>query len=161
MATHPRHDRTSRLLEARLEAYRQRLSGPLLDRLDIRLRVPRLSRSELLGAADGEPSALIRDRAEAARDRQRYRFRALPFRSNAEMTGAEARRSANLTQSAENVLGRAVERYGLAGRGFDRALKVARTIADLEGVERIDAHHLLEALSFRGESSREEEAGVA
>jgi magnesium chelatase family protein len=153
--------RGCRCLPHRLEAYRQRLSGPLLDRLDIRLRVPRLSRSELLGAADGEPSAPIRDRAEAARDRQRYRFRALPFRSNAEMTGAEARRSANLTQSAEHVLGRAVERYGLTGRGFDRALKVARTIADLEGVERIDAHHLLEALSFRGESSREEEAGVA
>jgi magnesium chelatase family protein len=155
----PRH--ACRCQPHRVESHRQRLSGPLLDRLDIRLRVPRLSRSELLGAADGEDSATIRERVEAARLRQRRRFRGMPFRSNAEMSGAEARRSASLTAPAEQVLGRAVERYRLTGRGFDRALKVARTIADLDGAERTDAHHLLEALSFRGEASSEEEAGVA
>jgi magnesium chelatase family protein len=152
--------RRCRCLPNRLEAYRQRLSGPLLDRLDIRLRVPRLSRSELLGAADGEPSASIRQRVEAAREHQRHRFHGTPWRCNAEMSGAEARRSSNLTASAEAVLGRAVERYSLTGRGFDRALKVARTIADLEGADTTDAHHLLEALSFRGEPDREE-SGVA
>lgn len=152
--------RRCRCLPNRLEAYRQRLSGPLLDRLDIRLRVPRLSRSELLGAADGEPSASIRQRVEAAREHQRHRFHGTPWRCNAEMSGADARRSSNLTASAEAVLGRAVERYSLTGRGFDRALKVARTIADLEGADATDAHHLLEALSFRGEPDREE-SGVA
>jgi magnesium chelatase family protein len=77
------------------------------------------------------------------------------------MNGAQARRSASLTAAAEQVLGQAVERYRLTGRGFDRALKVARTIADLEGAERTDAHHLLEALSFRGGVPTEEEDGVA
>jgi magnesium chelatase family protein len=153
--------RRCRCLPHRLEVYRQRLSGPLLDRLDIRLRIPRLSRSELLGAADGEASATVRARVEAARDKQRARFRNLRFRSNGEITGAEARRSANLTDAAERVLGRAVERYGLTGRGFDRALKVARTIADLEGSERTADHHLLEALTFRGDRPLEDEAGVA
>jgi magnesium chelatase family protein len=152
--------RRCRCLPNRLEGYRQRLSGPLLDRLDIRLRIPRLSRAELLGAADGEDSATIRLRVEAARERQRRRLLETPWRWNAEMTGAEARRAARLTVSAEGVLGRAVERYSLTGRGFDRALKVARTIADLEGSEAIDAHHLLEALSFRGEPDRDE-SGVA
>jgi magnesium chelatase family protein len=144
----------------RIEAYRQRLSGPLLDRIDIRLRVPRLSRAELLGSSAGEPSATVRARVESARDRQRDRLRAHRARCNAEMSGAEARRHARLAPEAESVLGQAVERYGLTGRGFDRALKVARTIADLEGSDRTEAHHLLEALSFRGEASAEE-AGVA
>jgi magnesium chelatase family protein len=144
----------------RVEAYRQRLSGPLLDRIDIRLRVPRLSRAELLGSGAGEPSATVRSRVESARDRQRDRLRAHRARCNAEMSGAEARRQARLGPEGEAVLGRAVERYGLTGRGFDRALKVARTIADLEGSDRTEAHHLLEALSFRGEASAEE-AGVA
>ena len=153
--------RRCRCLPNRLEAYRQRVSGPLVDRLDIRLRVPRLSRSELLDAAEGEPSAAIRDRVEAARDQQRRRFVEGSCRSNGEMSGALARRSANLTTAAETVLGRAVDRFALSGRGFDRALKVARTIADLDGSEAVDAQHLLEALSFRGEPLGEEESGVA
>lgn len=153
--------RRCRCLPNRLEAYRQRLSGPLLDRLDIRLRVPRLSRAELLGVTGGEGSGSIRRRVELARERQRKRFEALPYRCNAEMSGAEARRAARLTSSAEAMLGRAVERFHLTGRGFDRALKVARTIADLEGSGATDAEHLLEALSFRGEPTAEEETGVA
>ncbi len=141
----------------RVELYRQRLSGPLLDRIDIRLRVPRLSKGELLGSEPGEASSAIRDRVEAARERQRARG----GRCNAEMSGAEARRAAMLSPDAEHALGRAVERYGLTGRGFDRALKVARTIADLEGTTRIDAPHLLEALAFRGEAHARGQSGVA
>jgi magnesium chelatase family protein len=151
--------RRCRCLPHRVELYRQRLSGPLLDRMDIRLRVPRLSKSELMGSEPGEPSSGIRRRVEAARERQRDRLRGA--RSNAEMSGAEARRVAMLSTEAERLLGRAVERYGLTGRGFDRALKVARTIADLDGSERIDAPHLLEALAFRGESDAAGETGVA
>jgi magnesium chelatase family protein len=153
--------RRCRCLPNRVDAYRQRLSGPLLDRLDIRLRVPRLSRAELLGAADGETSAAIRARIEMARERQRARLAATPFRSNGEMTGTWARRTANLTAAAETVLGRAVDRFGLTGRGFDRALKVARTVADLEGSPSIDGEHLVEALAFRGEPHGDEEPGVA
>lgn len=153
--------RRCRCLPNRVEAYRQRLSGPLLDRIDIRLRIPRLSRAELLGSEPAEPSSRIRGRVEAARERQRHRFGPRPVRCNAEMSGAEARRVAVLTLGAEAVLARAVERYGLTGRGFDRALKVARTIADLAGSERIAEAHLLEALRFRGQAERADDAGVA
>ncbi|HEV3474592.1 MAG TPA: YifB family Mg chelatase-like AAA ATPase [Actinomycetota bacterium] len=144
-----------------LDAYRHRLSGPLLDRIDIRLRVPRLSRSELLGSEHAEPSAGVRDRVEAARDRQRWRLEDAGLRCNAEMSGAQARRAARLTSKAEFRLGRAVERFGLTGRGFDRILKVARTIADLEASARTTEDHLLEALTFRGEDGLAREAGVA
>ena len=143
--------RRCRCLEHRLEAYRQRLSGPLLDRIDIRLRVPRLSMSELLGALPGESSAAIRGRVEAARARARERFAGLRARCNAEMSGAQARRLAHLTAGAERLLARAVDRYALTGRGFDRALKVSRTVADLAGSDRTEEQHLLEALSFRGD----------
>lgn len=153
--------RRCRCLPHRLEGYRQRLSGPLLDRIDMRLRVPRLSRSELLGSEPAEPSAAIRERVEAARERQRRRFGPRPVRCNAEMSGAAARRAALLTSGAEAVLSRAVDRYALTGRGFDRALKVARTVADLDGSDRIAEQHLLEALRFRGESKLAADAGVA
>lgn len=143
-----------------LQAYRHRLSGPLLDRIDMRLRVPRLTRSELMGSHTGEPSAQVRERVGAARERQLARLHGLGSRSNGEMSGALARRLAGLTREAERKLGSAVDRYGLSGRGFDRVLKVSRTIADLDAAERIEADHILEALSFRGEESVRE-AGVA
>jgi magnesium chelatase family protein len=145
----------------RADAYRMRLSGPLLDRIDIRLQVPRLSRAELLGSEVAESSTRIRERVEEARERQRHRLATSAATCNAEMSGAEARRAVRLSNRAERLLTRAVERYGLTGRGFDRALKVARTIADLEGSDRTEDRHLGEALRFRGEDSRREGAGVA
>jgi len=153
--------RRCRCLPNRVEAYRQRLSGPLLDRIDIRLRIPRLSRAELLGSDAAETSAEIRARVEEARDRQRRRFRDQAFRCNADMTGGVALRAAVLTGGAEATLAEAVDRYGLTGRGFDRALKVARTVADLAGSDPVDVPHLLEALSFRGQASPSEGAGAA
>jgi magnesium chelatase family protein len=145
----------------RVEAYRQRLSGPLLDRIDLRLRVPRLTRSELLGSSDGESSKLVRERVEEARERQHQRFRGEPIRCNGEMSGAMARRASALTPAAEEALAAAVDRYNLTGRGFDRALKVARTVADLDRADRVDSPHLLEALSFREGLARPEDAGAA
>jgi magnesium chelatase family protein len=129
--------------------------------MDIRLRVPRLTRSELLGSSKPESSAKIRERVEEARERQRHRFQGQSPRCNAEMPGATARREAALTPKAEAELARAVDRYHLTGRGFDRALKVARTVADLDGAGRVDAQHLLEALSFRGSLDRPEDVGAA
>ena len=153
--------RRCRCLPNRLDAYRQRLSGPLLDRIDIRLRVPRLARAELLGSESGERSHLIQGRVEAARDRQRARLEPRGLRCNAEMSGAMARRAADLSSEAERVLARAVDRYVLSGRAFDRVLKVARTVADLEGRKSVDQEHLLEALRFREEVTQPEDAGVA
>lgn len=148
-------------LPNRVELYRQRLSGPMLDRIDIRLRVPRLSKAELLGSNHGELSDRIRDRVEVARARQRRRFRGTKVRCNAHMPGSMTRQEAALTASAESALAQAVDRYALTGRGFDRALKVARTIADLAEEEHVDGVHLLEALTFRERVGPGEDLGAA
>jgi magnesium chelatase family protein len=133
----------------RLEAYAAKLSGPLLDRVDLRLHVPRLTKQELLGEAAGERSATIRDRVELARERQRARYRHLGLHCNAELPGPLARREARVTAPAEELLASAVDRHALTGRGFDRALKVARTIADLDSSDAIGLDHVGEALAYR------------
>jgi magnesium chelatase family protein len=141
--------RACRCLPNRMLAYRQRLSGPMLDRLDIHLSVPRLTRAELLGTQPGEGSRPVRDRVEAARQRQRARLAGTPFTCNAQMPGSVARQLAGLTAGAEAILSTAVERLALSGRGFDRALKVARTIADLAGRDRVAPDQMAEALGYR------------
>jgi magnesium chelatase family protein len=141
--------RRCRCPEGRIEQYRAKLSGPLLDRIDLRLRVPRLTDQELLGSDPGEPSEVVRERARAARERQLARYAGTAVTCNAHLPGPSARREARLTSDAEALLGRAVASLALTGRGFDRALKVARTVADLAGSARVDASHLAEALSYR------------
>jgi magnesium chelatase family protein len=129
--------------------YRQKLSGPLIDRIDLRLTVPRLTKDELLGATEGEASGTVRGRVVAARERQERRYADLGITCNAHLPGPVARRRAGLTREAEHVVASAVDRMGLTGRGFDRVVKVARTIADLEGAEPVRGEHVAEALSFR------------
>ncbi|MEP6973373.1 MAG: YifB family Mg chelatase-like AAA ATPase [Actinomycetota bacterium] len=133
----------------RVELYQQKLSGPLLDRIDLRLRVPRLTKQELLGSEQGEPSEVVRARVQEARERQRHRYALLGVACNAHLSGPLARRETRLAVGAEELLAAAVESLALTGRGFDRALKVARTVADLVGAERVEAVHLAEALSYR------------
>jgi magnesium chelatase family protein len=132
-----------------VEQYRQRLSGPLLDRIDIHLAVPRLSRAELLGSGAGEASSAIRQRVEAARELQRTRLSTTPWTCNAQVPGATARTHARFTGDAEALLSTAVDSMSLSGRGFDRAVRVARTIADLDGSERVAGGHMAEALAYR------------
>ena len=149
-----------RCLPHRLLMHRQRLSGPLLDRIDLQLSVPRLSRAELLGSEPGETSGAIRRRVEEARQRQRDRLAVTPWTCNGQMPGGLARREARLTDAATSLLSVAVETLALSGRGFDRAVKVARTIADLAGADRVDADHMAEALGYRALSAAEEVAQV-
>src|SRR3954451_13876689 len=132
-----------------LGRYRAKLSGPLLDRIDLRLSVPRLTKHELLGANEGESSAAVRARVVEARERQLDRYEAIGITCNAHLPGPIVRREAGLTAQAERYLGGAVDRAALSGRGFDRVLRVSRTIADLVGAHRVDVDHVREALSYR------------
>jgi magnesium chelatase family protein len=140
----------------RVQVYRNKLSGPLLDRIDIRLRIPRLTKDELLGSSPGERSAVARERVVEARDRQRARWASLGVSCNAHLPGPVARRTCSLSPGAESLLTRAVESLALTGRGLDRAIKVGRTVADLAGSSAIGTDHLAEALSYRSGFGPEE-----
>jgi magnesium chelatase family protein len=129
--------------------YLARLSRPLLDRIDLHLDVPAVPYAELSGTV-GETSAVVRARVEAARDGQRVRFAGGITRVNARMSGRQVRRFCAVPPEAARLLQQAVSRLGLSGRGHDRVLKVARTIADLSGEEKITAEHVSEALQYRG-----------
>jgi magnesium chelatase family protein len=141
--------RRCRCLPHRRNAYRQRLSGPLLDRIDLQLTVARLTKAELLGTQAGEASAPVRERIEAAREVQRSRLAGTPWACNAQVPGSVARRMFAASADTMQLLGRAVERWSLSGRAFDRAIRVARTVADLAGDARIRKDHMAQALHFR------------
>lgn len=129
--------------------YRQRVSGPLLDRIDLQVSVPRLDVSELQSPVPSEPSAAIRSRVEAARDLQRRRFHGTRTLYNAEMRPADIQNTCVLDAASAELLRQAAERLHFSGRSYSRILKVARTIADLAGEERIGAAHVAEAIQYR------------
>jgi len=129
--------------------YLARLSRPLLDRIDLHLEVPAVAYGEL-AAGGGESSTVVRERVEAARRRQAERLAGSGARVNARMSGRQVRRFCSVSQDATRLLGRAVSSLGLSARGHDRVLKVARTIADLSGCERIALEHVSEAVQYRG-----------
>jgi magnesium chelatase family protein len=129
--------------------YLGKISGPLLDRIDLQVEVPALTAEEISSTAAGEASSLIRDRVETARQIQRERFRRSHADANAEMTTRQLRRFCELAASSRRLLEHAVSRLGLSARGYDRVLKVARTIADLAGSASIDSGHIAEAVHYR------------
>jgi magnesium chelatase family protein len=134
-----------------IQRYIAKISGPLLDRIDIHIEVPAVQYKELRGGASAEGSAQIRARVLAARDRQRERFLKAGEKiySNAQMTTRQIRAYCELGADAERLLERAMQQQGLTARAHDRILKVARTIADLEGVENLSVPHLAEAIQYR------------
>lgn len=132
-----------------IQRYRKRISGPLLDRIDIHIEVPRVPFEKLSSATRGESSAVIRARIEAARERQRARLKGTSLACNADMGPAELRQFCALRDDAQALMRTAMRQMHLSARAYHRVLKVARTIADLEGVPNIQVHHLAEALQYR------------
>jgi magnesium chelatase family protein len=128
--------------------YRSRLSGPLLDRFDMQVVMTRLTKKELLGPPEGESSATVRERVERARAMQAERYGS-PIVTNASAPRGQFDSKLRLDQHARADLGAAIDALSLSGRGVDRLLRVARTVADLRCNEEVSRTDLLNALSFR------------
>ena len=129
--------------------YQRRISGPLMDRIDIHVEVPRVDYEKLSDARLGEPSAVIRTRVESARQIQRERFANTSLTSNADMHPAQVRQYCSLDESCRGLMRTAMNQLQLSARAYHRILKLARTIADLAGSPHISTIHLAEALQYR------------
>ncbi|MFA6429658.1 MAG: YifB family Mg chelatase-like AAA ATPase [Patescibacteria group bacterium] len=142
-------ERTCTCTPTQLVKYRRKLSGPLLDRIDLFIEVPKVKTSSLTDLADAEASATIRERVLAARERQYARFAGMRVTCNAELSSDAVRRQAQLTDKAALLAKQAAERFRLSARAYFRLVKVGRTIADLAQSDMIDVPHLAEAIQFR------------
>jgi magnesium chelatase family protein len=130
--------------------YLNKISGPLLDRIDIQIEVVPVPFKELSAMRDGEPSVVIRERVLRARKIQQERFKDIEYiHCNAQMTPKMLKEYCKIGESGINLLKRAMEKLGLSARAYDRILKVSRTIADLEASENIENSHLAEAIGYR------------
>lgn len=138
-----------RCTPTQIQRYRARISGPLLDRIDIHVDAPALSIGELRSEKPGETSAVIRERIQTAREHQHRRFTGTKATSNARMSHAQIRKYCAIDTTLGDLLQQAMEQLSLSARAYDRILKVARTIADLAGADKIESPHLLEAIQYR------------
>ena len=144
--------RECRCTVPQIQRYRSRISGPLLDRIDIHIEAPALSIEELRNASPGESSATVRERCTNARQLQAERFRneeEPSMRCNARMSHSRIREHCQINDEQGKLLQQAMEHLSLSARAYDRILKVARTIADISESERIETPHLLEAIQYR------------
>ena len=133
-----------------MQKYLGRISGPLLDRIDLHIEVPQVQFRDITGERTGEDSAQIRTRVIAARQRQLVRFKERPrITCNARMGPREVKQVCRLTADTLELLKFAMADLNLSARAYDRVLKVARTIADLAGVEELTSDHVSEAIQYR------------
>jgi magnesium chelatase family protein len=140
----------SRSSPREIQNYLGRISGPLLDRVDLHVEVPPVKFREIAGDRTGETSAQIRDRVVAARRRQHERFKSKPkITCNARMGPRELKQFCELDEATKELLKNAMADLNLSARAYDRILKVARTIADLAGSEKILSDHISEAIQYR------------
>ena len=135
--------------ESERSKYYARISGPLLDRIDIQVEVPAVKFQDIVSKAEGESSASIRERVERARTIQLGRFQERPIFANAQMGPRDVKAFCRIGRDGEKLLEAAVTKLGFSARAYDRSLKVARTIADLAGAEDISSAHLSEAIQYR------------
>ncbi len=146
--TDPYHECTC--TPSQIQRYHSKISGPLLDRIDIHIEVPALRYEELRRKSPGEPSSAIRDRVQRAREIQLRRFegrKGIYF--NAHMGAKEIKEFCRIGEDSDRLLKAAIERFGFSARAYHRILKVSRTIADLEGSDSILPHHIAEAIEYR------------
>jgi magnesium chelatase family protein len=137
--------------QGELDRYGRKLSGPILDRIDLHVAVPRLSPEELVSLESdcGETSAVVRSRVEAARRMQYERWRDLGYQCNAELPEKILKRNLKLENDVRPFLAETMKNIRLSGRGYSRILRVARTVADLDGAEKISIRHISESMSYR------------
>lgn len=146
--THPTKQCTCTAMQ--VQKYLGRISGPLLDRIDLQIEIAPLSFDEMSQTTASEPSTAIRERVVKARQRQEERYRDHPLiHCNAQMTSAQIREYCQLDDRSMRVLRNAMSKLDLSARAYDRILKVARTIADYEGLDQITSTHIAEAISYR------------
>ncbi len=141
--------RECRCAASAIARYQKRISGPLLDRIDIHLDVPRIEYEKLAEKRAGEPSAAVRGRVEAAREAQRHRFAGTGLVTNVDMGPRELLVHAALDEAGEGPMKAAVKQLHLSARSYHRVLKLGRTIADLAGEASVATHHVAEALQYR------------
>jgi magnesium chelatase family protein len=141
--------RECRCSPRQIESYRQRMSGPLLDRIDLHVEVPLVDYRELASASGGEASATIRDRVMAARAIQRERFEGRTERTNAAMGARQVKEHCRLDAEGPAYLEHAMEQLNFSARTHNRILEVARTLADLAGSPNIRSNDVLEAIPYR------------
>ncbi len=132
-----------------IQNYLAKVSGPLLDRIDIHVDVPAVPYKELSGDRMGESSSAVRERVQHAREIQQQRFEDAPIHCNAHMTSRQMRRYCKVGRASQELLRTAITQLGLSARAYDRILKVGRTIADLAGDETIEVEHISEAVQYR------------
>jgi magnesium chelatase family protein len=141
--------RACRCTPTQIATYRGRISGPLRDRLDLIVPVPALPIQAIADTRSGESTAVVRERVSAARTAQRARYGGITARTNADLRGAVVSRFCTPTPAGRALLRKAIDRLALTARGYERVLKVARTIADLAGSDVVNAEQVGEALQYR------------
>ena len=134
---------------SRIHRYRSKVSGPLMDRIDIHVDVPAVQYKDLASVNDAEASAAIRDRVSRARSRQSKRYGRVHIFCNAQMSNRQIKKYCAIGPDSHKLLETAIDKLGLSARAFNRVLKIARTIADLEGAQDIGVRHVSEAVQYR------------
>ncbi len=143
----PNHECTC--TDTRIHRYRSKVSGPLMDRIDIHVEVPAVRYKDLASQDEAETSAAIRNRVNRARAIQSERLRRTKIYCNAQMNNRQIKKYCPIDQDSHGLLEMAIDKLGLSARAFNRILKIARTIADLEQTPDITPHHVSEAIQYR------------